>query len=135
MVQKTTIGYKEVESTDNIWTEGHQGEEFKLLLGGGDELVSINLRLEYQISDLKKYLRTATSPESIMQALAYELVTDQTIATDLSSLLSADRDAFSESFKKELSQRMEAKENRPLLRIFSGNFQIRSAGNFPRLPR
>lgn len=105
-VNKTTIGYKATENADNIWTEGHQGEEYKLLLGGGDEVVSINLRLEYKISDLKQYLTTATSPESMMQALAYELVTDQTIATDLSSLMSADRDAFSENFQKELSKMM-----------------------------
>lgn len=108
-VNKTTIGYKATENADNIWTEGHQGEEYKLLLGGGDEVVSINLRLEYKISDLKQYLTTATSPESMMQALAYELVTDQTIATDLSSLMSADRDAFSENFQKELSKMMEEK--------------------------
>ena len=108
-VNKTTIGYKATENADNIWTEGHQGEEYKLLLGGGDEVVSINLRLEYKISDLKEYLTTATSPESMMQALAYELVTDQTIATDLSSLMSADRDAFSENFQKELGKMMEEK--------------------------
>ena len=108
-VNKTTIGYKATENADNIWTEGHEGEEYKLLLGGGDEVVSINLRLEYKISDLKQYLTTATSPESMMQALAYELVTDQTIATDLSSLMSADRDAFSENFQKELSKMMEEK--------------------------
>ena len=108
-IQKTTIGYKATENADNIWTEGHGGEEYKLLLGGGDEVVSINLRLEYKISNLKQYLTTATSPESMMQALAYELVTDQTIATDLSSLMSADRDAFSENFQKELVKMMEEK--------------------------
>jgi len=42
-VNKTTIGYKATENADNIWTEGHEGEEYKLLLGGGDEVVSINL--------------------------------------------------------------------------------------------
>ena len=106
-VNKVTIGYKSQENTDNIWTEAHQGEEYILLLGGGDEVVSINLRLEYKISDLKQYLTTATSPESVMQALAYELVTDQTIVTDLSSLMSADRDAFSENYKKELTKMLE----------------------------
>ena len=53
-ISKTTIGYKAIENADNIWTEGHEGEEYKLLLGGGDEVVSINLRLEYKISDLRK---------------------------------------------------------------------------------
>lgn len=109
-VQKTTIGYKATESGDNIWTEGHDGEEYKLLLGGGDELVSINLRLEYKIDDLMKYLTTTSNPESHMQALAYELVTDQTISTDLDSLLSADRDKFANNFKKELVKKMDERD-------------------------
>lgn len=106
-INKVTIGYKATENADNVWTEGHEGEEYVLLMGGGDEVVSINLRLEYKISDLNRYLTTATAPESVMQALAYELVTDKTVATDLATLMSADRDAFSEEFKKELSIKME----------------------------
>ena len=103
VINKTTIGYRAEENADNIWTKAHGQEEYKLLLGGGDELVSINLRLEYKISDLKKYLKTATDPKVHMEALAYELVTDQTIETDLSSLLSVDREKFASNFKKELS--------------------------------
>ena len=109
-IQKTTIGYRSEENTDNIWTGGHGEGEHKLLLGSGDELVSINLRLEYKISDLKKYLKTSSMPEAQMEALAYELVTDQTIATDLNSFMSTDREKFSENFKKELSKKMKEKE-------------------------
>ena len=109
-INKVTIGYKSEQNTDNVWTESHQGEEYILLLGGGDEVVSINLRLEYKISDLKQYLTTTTSPESVMQALAYELVTDQTISTNLSSLMSADRDAFSENFRQQLTTKLEEQE-------------------------
>jgi len=45
-----------------------------------------------------------------MQALAYELVTDKTIETNLTSLMSADRDAFSDNFQKELGRMMEEKK-------------------------
>ncbi len=109
-VQKMTIGYKSSEPSDNIWTSSHGSDEYKLLLGNGDELVSINLRLEYKISDLKSYLKSATAPEMILEALAYELVTDKTITTDLSTLLSADRDAFAENFKNELTQKLSKHE-------------------------
>lgn len=103
VVQKTTIGYRAEENADNIWTKSHGEEEYKLLLGGGDELVSINLRLEYKISDLKKYLKTFKDPKAQMEAMAYELVTDRTIETDLDTLLSADREAFALNFRKDLS--------------------------------
>lgn len=109
-LRKTTIGYRSEENTDNIWTGGHGEGEHKLLLGSGDELVSINLRLEYKISDLKKYLKTSAMPEAQMEALAYELVTDQTIATDLNEFMSTDREKFSENFQKELSKKMKEKE-------------------------
>ena len=49
-------------------------------------------------------------PEAQMEALAYELVTDQTIATDLNEFMSTDREKFSENFQKELSKKMKEKE-------------------------
>ncbi len=109
-INKVTIGYRSEESTDNIWISDHSQEEHKLLLGGGDELVSINLRLEYKIQDLKKYLETTASPEAHMQAIAYEMVTDRTMATDLNAMLSADREKFTTDFQKEISKKLEQQQ-------------------------
>lgn len=103
-VSTLTIGYISSEETDNTWTGTHGSNEYKLLLGGGNELVSINLRLEYRIADLECYLRSCSSPERLLEAAAYELVTDRTIGTDLDSLLSADRAAFADSFHAELTE-------------------------------
>ena len=97
-----TIGYKSEESTDNIWTQAHGGEEYKLLLGGGNELVSINLRVVYRIDDLRAYLSHNASPEAMLQTSAYEIVTAKTIGTDLNTLLATDRTAFAQTFKEEL---------------------------------
>lgn len=105
-VSTLTIGYISSEETDNTWTGTHGSNEYRLLLGGGNELVSINLRLEYRISDLESYLRSCSSPERLLEAAAYELVTDRTIGTDLDSLLSTDRAAFADSFRSELTERM-----------------------------
>ena len=105
-VSNMTIGYVSDQSTDNIWTDSHGMEEYNLLLGGGKELVSINLRLEYRIDDLKAYLKNSASPELLMQAAAYEAVTARTINTDLETLLATDRTAFAESFQKELVDRI-----------------------------
>lgn len=106
-VNRMTVGYISSEDSDNIWTAGHGSSEYKLLLGGGNELVSINLRIEYKISDLHRYLSSSSSPESILRALAYEAVTARTINTDLTSLLSADRTEFASSFADEMTERME----------------------------
>ncbi|MBQ9080336.1 MAG: protease modulator HflK [Clostridia bacterium] len=105
-VNTVVIGYTSSENTDNTWTGTHGAQEYRLLLGGGNELVSINLRLEYKIDDVVKYLRSCSTPEKLLEAKAYELVTDRTIITDLDSLLSVDRSAFAESFKTELAQKL-----------------------------
>lgn len=105
VVQQTTIGYIDAEAGDNIWTQDHGVEEFQLLTGGGKELVSINMRVEFAIEDLHTYLTGSAAPESLMQAAAYELVTEHTIGTDLASLLSIDRVAFAEHFKTDLVAR------------------------------
>ena len=106
-VNKMTIGYKSTEEQDNVWTQGHGESEYKLLLGSGKELVSINLRLEYKISDLKKYLRTSSAPENILEAKAYELITDRTICTDLDTILATNRETFSDTLAESLSEELE----------------------------
>lgn len=103
-VNKLTIGYKSTENADNVWTEAHGDSEYRLLLGSGNELVSINLRVEYRISDLKQYLSSASNPEKILEGKAYELVTERTINSDLDAMLSTDRESFVQSFRQDLSE-------------------------------
>lgn len=103
--RKVVIGYVSNGGEDNTWTDGH-AEEYRFLLGGGNEIVSINLQVEYRISDLSRFLRSSASAESLLSAAAYEIVTDQTISTDIDSFLSVDRTKFSENFLKELEERL-----------------------------
>ncbi len=103
-LRKVTIGYKSTEAGDNTWTGNHGSSEYKLLLGSGDEVISINLRLEYRIADLGDYLRSSAAPDKMLEAKAYELVIDHTINSDLETLLAVDRSAFAADFHSDLTQ-------------------------------
>ena len=116
-VSSITIGYRSDTSGDNVWTQTHGSEEYELLLGGGEELVSINLCIEYKISDLYTYLINCARPESLLEASAYELVADKTIITDLDTLLSVDRDQFAAEFMVDLREKI--KERNTGLEIVS----------------
>ena len=105
-VNKVTIGYVAKEDTDNLWTGTHGSSEHKLLLGGGNELVSINLKIEYKIKDLHTYVTTATAPASILEAHAYDLITQRVIVTDLETLLAVDRGEFTLNFKHDLEAQL-----------------------------
>lgn len=107
-VRKVTIGYEPNGTTsDNTWTDGHSSNEYRLLLGGGNEIVCINLTVEYRINDLNAYLRSSANVHSLISASSYEIVTARTISTDLDALLSTDRTKFSETFQQELVGRLE----------------------------
>lgn len=106
-VNKVSIGYVAKEDTDNLWTGTHGSNEHKLLLGNGNELVSLNLKIEYKIKDLHTYLTTSSSPASILEARAYDLITQRVIVTDLETLLAVDRGEFTASFEKDLEAELE----------------------------
>lgn len=103
-VRKLTVGYRSEDNTDNTWTASHGTGEFRLLLGDGNEVVSINLRIEYKISDLIAFLRGSSAPEKLLEASAYRLITDRTIGTDLETLMSADREQFARDFRDRLAE-------------------------------
>ena len=109
-VSSLTIGYRSETSSDNVWTQSHGSEEYELLLGGGEELVSINLCIEYRISDLHAYLKNCANPVAILEASAYELVADKTIVTDLDTLLSIDREQFASDFKTDLTEKIRIRQ-------------------------
>ena len=102
-VNTMTIGYVAEGEADNVWTEAHGAEEYRLLLGGGNELVSVNLRIMYRIGDLRAYLTSTASPELLMSSAAYEIVTLYTIERDLNTMLSTDREQFAAEFREKLS--------------------------------
>ena len=60
----------------------------------------------YRISDLRAYLTTSATPELLMSAASYEIVTMRTITSDLDTMLSGDRAVFAETFREELSTYM-----------------------------
>ena len=105
-VKSLTVGYISNTPSDVIWTMAHGGEEYKLLLGDGNQLVSVNLRIEYRISDLASYIRYGPSPDSVLLGTAYELITSMLVTSDLETLLAIDRSDFSDRFSKLLSDRL-----------------------------
>lgn len=102
-VQNMTIGYEANDTMDNMWTESHSVEEYKLLTGNGNELVSVNIKLVYKIDDLYTYLTKSSSPESLLSSQAYEFMMNKTNSTNLDTILSVDRIGLSKELLKALN--------------------------------
>ncbi len=104
------IGYENPTGVDYLWTMSHGGEEYPLLTGNGNELVAVNIKLAYKINDLYSYVHTATDPESVLSAAAYESIMRRTVNTTLDAFLSVDRASLSADLKNELGEFSKARE-------------------------
>lgn len=99
------VGYEgDVENKNNLWTMSHAGEEQRLLLGSGRELVAINLKIIYRISDLHDYLTNYKNPESALNAKGYEIVMHHTVDTDINTVISEDRSILAHRIEAELKE-------------------------------
>jgi regulator of protease activity HflC (stomatin/prohibitin superfamily) len=97
------IGYESSGGVNFLWTQMHDGGEYMLLLGGGNEMAAVNLKIMYVISDLYLYIKTCTNAEAVLSAAAYNALMTRTINTTLDSFLSVDRNSLSASLLDELS--------------------------------
>jgi len=97
------IGYESSGTADFLWTQKHDIGEYMLLLGNGNEMVAVNLKIMYVISDLYSYIKTCTNAEAILSATAYNALMTRTINTTLDLFLNEDRNSLSTSVLDELS--------------------------------
>jgi regulator of protease activity HflC (stomatin/prohibitin superfamily) len=97
------IGYESSGGANFLWTQMHDGGEYMLLLGNGNEMAAVNLKIMYVISDLYSYIKTCTNAEAVLSAAAYNALMTRTINTTLDSFLSVDRNSLSASLLNELS--------------------------------
>jgi len=98
------IGYQSTYSENYLWTKSHDGGENTMLLGDGNEMVAVNIKVIYKISDLYNYIITYANPEEVLRAAAYEALMYRTVNTTLDEFLSVDRSSLSASLEQELSR-------------------------------
>jgi modulator of FtsH protease HflK len=102
-VASMQIGYESSGTADFLWTQKHDIGEYMLLLGNGNEMVAVNLKILYVISDLYSYIKTCANAEAVLSAAVYNALMTRTINTTLDSFLNVDRNSLSASVMDELS--------------------------------
>jgi len=109
-VNSMQIGYQSTYSENYLWTKSHDGGENTMLLGDGNEMVAVNIKVIYKISNLYNYVKTYANPEEALRAAAYEALMYRTVNTTLDEFLSVDRSSLSVSLEQELSLFCKEKE-------------------------
>ena len=103
-VQTLSLGYAGRVREALLWTQAHTGVEYKMLLGDGRELVSVDADVSYRIRDVVAFALNHQNPCDVVEAVAYRLLTETIVVTSLDHLLSVNRDRFATEFTRGLQR-------------------------------
>ncbi len=91
-----------------LWTEPH-ANEFALVLGTQSELVAINAQIYFQVGQgveqLTNYLVRYADPTQALEAIAYQVLREETENATLDQVLTENRQAFAQRIASKVSER------------------------------
>jgi regulator of protease activity HflC (stomatin/prohibitin superfamily) len=91
-----------------LWSKTHAENEYKLVLGQGRELVSLDVVVNYRIKDPVAYLFGVQNPEDALRGLAYRVIMQETVGGNLDEVLSEKRATFSKTLQAALQAELDA---------------------------
>lgn len=90
-VQEISLGFERDLAGPVLWAEKHFEGEQNLLVGQGEELLTINVPLQYRIRDAVTYLRRAGDARAALEALGYRELLAITTRYTAFGLMTTDR--------------------------------------------
>lgn len=99
-VQTIPIGFAgSRQEASMLWTVAHAEEEYKLLLGDGRDLVTVNATLHYRIGDPFAYAYSLQNPDDTLAILADRVLMQRTVGRTLDGVLSENLAALGEELE------------------------------------
>ncbi|MEW4453549.1 protease modulator HflK [Bremerella sp. JC817] len=97
-----------VEPRSMLWTEPH-ANEFALVLGTQSELVAVNAQIYYQVGknveQLRNYLVRHSDPAKALEAVAYQVLREETESATLGQVLTEDRLVFAQRIASKVTEK------------------------------
>jgi regulator of protease activity HflC (stomatin/prohibitin superfamily) len=90
-VQEISLGFERDLAGPVLWSEKHFEGEQNLLVGQGEELLTINVPVHYRVRDAVAYLRRAGDARSALEALGYRELLGITTTHTSFGLMTNDR--------------------------------------------
>jgi len=106
-VGQITLGFAHDLGGPMLWTETHYEGEQNLLVGNGEEMLSISVPIYYRIKDALAYLKTTTDAQQALTSLAYRQLLAVTEARDSFRVMTVERQAISQALKESLQQEVD----------------------------
>jgi regulator of protease activity HflC (stomatin/prohibitin superfamily) len=87
-----------------LWSRSHAKDEYKLVLGDGRELVSLDAMVFYRVKDPVAFTTQYANPVAALSSLAYRQVIQQVVSSDLEHILSRARDRLCKELRAALQR-------------------------------
>src|SRR5688500_8502171 len=101
-VQEISLGFERDLSGPVLWAEKHFEGEQNLLVGQGEELLTINVPVHYRIRDAVAYLKRAGDARAALEALGYRELLALTTTHSAFGFMTDDRAAITDALRTKL---------------------------------
>lgn len=101
-VQELALGFERDLSGPVLWAEKHFEGEQNLLVGQGEELLTINVPIHYRVRDAVAYLRRAGDARAALEALGYRELLQLTGTHTAFGLMTTDRIEITDTLRTRL---------------------------------
>ena len=101
-VQELALGFERDLAGPVLWAEKHFEGEQNLLLGGGEELLTINVPVQYRVRDAVAFLRHTADPARALESLGYRQLLALTGEHTAFGLMTTDRAEVSDKIRSQL---------------------------------
>jgi len=101
-VEELVLGFATDTGQPILWTEKHYEGEKNLLVGAGDELLTIGVPVQYRVRDPLAFLRTTVDARVALEHLAYRHLLRVTSAREGFAVMTRDREEVREALHAEV---------------------------------
>ena len=106
-IDQIALGFEEDLGGAMLWTEVHYEGEQNLLVGNGEELLSISVPIYYRIKNPITYLETTTDARTALISLAYRQLLSVTEAKDSFGVMTVERQEITRDLKQSLQREVD----------------------------
>jgi membrane protease subunit HflK len=103
-VQELSLGFGRDLAGPVLWTEKHFEEEQNLLIGQGEELLTVNVPIHFRVRDAVAFARHTSNPQPALTALGYRQLLRITGEHTSFGLMTSDRAAVADQLRTGLQQ-------------------------------
>jgi len=114
-VATLTLGYEGARIAKHyLWSKRHFKRDYRLLLGNGRELMSLQAAIYYRIRDVFAYAYNNSNPVETLRSIAYSIVTDEMIRRNLDTVLAEGRQEFADAITRRIRKAVDSPVLGPL---------------------